>query len=531
MSSTQAISPPYKGQNSRVPSLLVENPFCERLLNFKTNEIGISLRPGNSIHTTLTTPTYTVNNLLHTDVYNASTASIFQLIKDGSDLRWVDITSAGTGTSVRLQAGKTASEVHTLFFKNYLFYFGDGDLAAGGAPGPQYYDGSAWGNVGYSWPSSFNPFGGCVFKNRAYFIGKSSATYGYSEIDSIAGTVTKVDLSSVISIKSELRIIRQISTNQGVSANNVLAFIFSSGEVLVYQGSFPNAPDWGLDSRFIIPTPVYQNSFVDAKGDSFIFTSSQILSLRNLFMSGYDKERDEGIGAEDEARWQQLVDGTKNAGSLPVPSIFKLIQGVYDEKNDRLIINIPFYVSPTSGAAQLNYSMQYIYDFSRGGWYEYNHYESYNAPTFGIVYKDSVVYVAYFNVNGAQTVKLDGATNFMDANLDGLTYVGIEYLMKSGPLPIPKFGANAIDGVEAISISDLYPQTSYKFIADLGRQTTEAQTLPDQGSSVAKPMMNVGLQGAITTQLQISGTSVEATLGLELYAFNIWYTAGGEASR
>ena len=128
-------------------------------------------------------------------------------------------------------------------------------------------------------------------------------------------------------------------------------------------------------------------------------------------------------------------------------------------------------------------------------------------------------------------VKIEGATAFVDDQLDGTGTNPIAYKLKSAPLPVSKFGVNAIGGIEAICKSDLYPQTSYKIIADLGRAESAGQTLPAQGATIQKPMMNVGFQDATVAQVQISGSSVSASIGLELYAFNIWFNKGQEGSR
>jgi hypothetical protein len=53
----------------------------------------------------------------------------------------------------------------------------------------------------------------------------------------------------------------------------------------------------------------------------------------------------------------------------------------------------------------------------------------------------------------------------------------------------------------------------------------------DQGSSIAKPMYNVGITASFT-QVEIEGTTISAADdGLELYAFNVWYDSGDKGSR
>lgn len=523
MATTQALPPPYKGQNDILPEISIQNPYCIRMKNFNNDGGALQLRKGHKkfaqVNTDITQP---LNIAAYGD-------ELFLLIDDSTvGLRWYDVSS-GTPVSVHTTVWGGDDEIHTLYFNGYLFYFGESGLSPGQS-GPQYYNGSAWGAAGYTW-SIGTPLGGAVYKNRAYFLDRGTTKYAYSEIDAISGATTTVDLATVISEKSDLAAIRSVSLSENVTQENVLAFIFSSGEILVYSGSYPDSASWQIISRLKVSPLLYVNSAIDAKGDTFLLTRSEILSLRNLIARGYNAEREEGIGAAVQDRWKQITAGIA-AATVGVNYFFK---GLYDEDRDRLIISVPQYVDPDTGVAAEGI-FQFIYDFVLGAWYEY--YQPDDGEDFVRVYsatyyeKGSYV-MSYARASGtkyATVHKLDSETNYLDDDIvSGES--GIEYEMLTAPLPIPKFGANAIDGVEAICKTDLYAQTNYKFIADLGRQSTSEQSISSQGTDVAKPMMNVGIQGAITVQLEISGTSVSSAEGLELYALNVWYAAGEKGSR
>ncbi len=80
--------------------------------------------------------------------------------------------------------------------------------------------------------------------------------------------------------------------------------------------------------------------------------------------------------------------------------------------------------------------------------------------------------------------------------------------------------------------TDLYAQANVKWIVDMGRTTSGNQPLPDQGGTIQRPMYNVGVNDAVYAQYQISGSTVTGkTVGLEIYALNVWYNQGQEASR
>ncbi len=529
MASTQILPPPYKGQNDQFPVISIQNPNCERMENMNNKGAILALRKGHDNFAMITGNAVALNLATYSSAFSSK---IFLLVQNTvaavPALRWYDITAGGAGTLVNTVAVGGDDEIQTLYYNGYLYYMGEVTLSGA----PQYYSGSAWGAAMMTW--AFNPFGGCVYKNRGYFLERQGTRYAYTGIDqvpTVANTPTTVDLASIISSPAYLYAIRSISTTQAVTPDNVLAFLFSNGEIIVYYGGpfgYPDGANWGTVSRFKISEMIYNNTFIDAKGDTFIFTKTEILSLRNLFLTGYDQERQNGIGASIQRRWAQIVQGL-TAFSIDTPTYIK---GVYDEKFDRLMLNLPKYVDPVTGAVVSNSSSQLIYDFILGGWYEYwQVYSPAGSTSLAACYNDGALYNSTQASGTAVVYKLDSLATYIDDDMAGTGAVGIAYKMRSAPLNIPKFGANAVDGVEAICKTDLYPQTNYKFIGDLGRVSTAAQVLPDQGSSVAKPMMNVGLQSVITTQLEISGTSVSSSLGLEIYALNVWYNQGPPASR
>lgn len=520
------LPPPFKGQNDQYPIIAISSPYCERMENFNNLDGSLKIRQGNDLFASTTVANYYGRGL---HVWDATTAELYATTTDfGTNFRIYDITT-GSFVLDDTSAAGAGNDVVSFFYNNLLIFCDSANNTT--------YNGSAFVDGAFTYSGSFFPYGGTEYKTRAYILSLNTTVFGYSGIDVTSGALTEVDLADQISYKAYISMIRPISMTQNLTAESVLSFIFSSGEILVYQGSFPNAPNWGRISRFKISKPIWLNAFVEAKGDSILLTESEILSLRNLFVSGYDKEKDEGIGSAISKRWRQCMQAYLNSGSLITTGVlYRYVKGVYDEKNDRIVISLPKYVDPDTGLLVENTLFQLIYDFNLGAWYEYVQRDSsVTSPivTSAAYYNDFVyiMVVSDSSQSSMQIMKLDSLATFLDDQLDGTGTVAIDYRLKTAPLPISKFGANAISGVEVICKSDLYPQTNYKFIADLGRQESGSQTIPAQGTSVAKPMMNVGIQGAITAQLQISGSSVSSTVGLELYGFNVWYEGGASGSR
>lgn len=514
------LPPPFKGQNDQIPTFSLENPFCARIQNLKNEKGIVSLREGNKKFAQVTSTAVYLTALAIAE-YDAK---LFMLVDDDSTgIRWYDISS-GTPSSVHtIGVLGGGSQIQTLYFNGYLFWFGEAAFLPS-ASGPVYYNGSVWGAAGWTYPGANSaPFGGAVYKNRAYIINRGSPDYYYTNIDAISGATTRVSLSSIVSQKADIFAIKSVSLSENVTQENLIAFLMSSGEILVYSGSYPNSETWRIAARLQTAPLLYTNSTIDAKGDTFLLTSTEILSLRNLIAKGYDAERREGIGAAIESRYKQIVQALSLAygGGRYIP----YIKGVYDKKNDRLVISFPYYVSPSVGLAQTGF-FQLIYDFSLGAWYEY--YQLSNDSTAWVnrdvvTWNDST-YVLSGAVNGstkyATVHQIEGKTDYLDDNINSGT-LGIPYKLTSAPHPLNRYGVVKTDGLEVIMKSDIYPTAKWRLIGDLGAQQTAEQVTSGNGSNVTKTFVNLGIESNLV-QYELSGTSTTSTVGLEIYGTNLW---------
>jgi len=121
----------------------------------------------------------------------------------------------------------------------------------------------------------------------------------------------------------------------------------------------------------------------------------------------------------------------------------------------------------------------------------------------------------------------EGATGFMDRKSDDSGDVGYDYNITSAPLSNGRAYIQKVEGMDVILNSDLYAQTSYKLIKDLGVAETSSQILSGvNADSLQKPFVNLGIEGSYV-QYKISGTTVTGkTTGLVLYGTNVWIEKG-----
>jgi hypothetical protein len=510
------LPPPYKGQNDQVPTFALQSPYCERMENFHNRNGVIQLRQGNSKLSDL--GSYFPYAL---EAYNSSMFAVcVDMSGVNNDTRFYDVTS---GLFVLVHTFVTVSTIpiRALYFRGYLYFFGNGNFDPA-VSGPRVYDGSAWGAAGYTWPTGFLPYGGCVHKNRAYFINYNSTSMAYSGVDLISGATTKVDLSGVITEAAKLAALCSVSLSQNVTQQSLFVAIFSNGDTLCYEGSYPDSSSWQIAARFRIPRLVYYNAYVEAKGDVFLLTVSDVLSLRNVIAQGYDAEKKAGIGAAISNRYRQFMKYLADTYGQQQ----QYITGTFDVDRDRLIINFPFFIDPIT--EDITQKMCYlIYDFTLGAWYEYTHTNSHNFNSIiKTVYFESNVYsivgISSGAARGAYLMMLEVlGTHLDDAVTNGPASIGIDYHLKSAPHPLNRFGVVRADGLEVIMKSDIYDTIEFKLIGDLGAQETAAQLTSGNGTEITKTLVNIGIEANLI-QYDISGTSEESIFGIEIHATNLW---------
>lgn len=526
---TQALTlpPPIQGQNDRIALAALQNPYCEFVQNFKP-ELGImKVKKGDLKYATVVSTTFvsTLGSALFTYQKADGSESLFAAYTDGITLQISDITAGGVGTNVyNTGFSIIPSAVHSVNFKGITFF-------PISATGLFQYNGTAWATSTYTFPSTYGPTSGTVHKNRIFFTLCNPATsqypiasYAYTELEAVTGATIEVDLSGITSQKGYLLGIRSISLSEGIQQENVAAFVFSTGEVLVYSGSYPDSPTWQIVGRFFIPRPVYRlniEPFVDAKGDSFVVTEIGPISLRTLFTQGATLAIEEGIGAAIKDRWSQVVKAIQANSYLNQNNV----RGVFDQKRNRLVFSFSRYADRT-GTLETK-ALFLIYDFRLQCWYEYV------ANIFDSPVDQSQVFTpAYFNstvvysTNTKAVMTLEGATDYMDDDTSG-NNVAIVYRLRSAPMPTQKTGITLFKGLEPIVKTDLYASTEYQAIGNFGGVESGFDLTEGDGVLVSKTFADVSLDDCTYVQYDIDGdTTALSTIGYELYGMNVWVAPG-----
>lgn len=517
-----SLPPPFRGIKDDIPAVVVESPFCSRSRNFNFDDATAKLRKGDFRHTNIPG-----EFILNTTTYGFGATQKMFIAYDsgtpGTGIKFADASSPGTPTDVFSAGGVGGDdEIHTLFFNNVLTYFGENSLTPTGVGNPQ-WDGTTWGMSGFVFPSGFLPFGGNSYNKRAYFIGRGSTKYGYGPVNGISGPVVLVDLAQIVSEKANLYAIRKVALSEGIQQKVVQCFIFDSGEVICFSGTYPNSTDWEEVGRFVIPRPIYYNTVVDAAGDSFIITESALVSLRSLFTQGVDLAGVRHISDEIKNRWEQVVGF--DWSTYGVNQIF--IKGVFDKKRNRIVILMPAWIDyPANAGPDPSYCHRLIYSFKTQSWTEHTVIQvNQGGSTSGTIFNRELYYGGFGGV-----MKAEGSSGYMDNQLEGingpvadLTYA---FDLIFAPLPVGKSYFAKAAGVDVFIESDMYDRVSYQFIGDLGFSTTGQQKVTQQAVTIQKPFVDLGIEGSFL-QLRISGSSTSGkTVGYELFSENIWAEQG-----
>lgn len=156
-----------------------------------------------------------------------------------------------------------------------------GDVMSGklflvnGVDDMQEYDGTTIGAATFSGGPS-EPFTYVkAYKSRIYAAEKNSQKVWYGPLAGITGSLTSFDLSLVGGFSGSLLAIKSLSRDGGKdNRDDMIAFIFTSGDVAVYSGSNPaDAAEWSLHGRFKIGRPLGKYAFHETETDLYVLTN------------------------------------------------------------------------------------------------------------------------------------------------------------------------------------------------------------------------------------------------------------------
>lgn len=252
------------------------------LVNWICGLLGVRLRKGNSAFATgIADPVETLMEFAPQDgsgreFFAAAGASIY------------DVSTAGAVGAAVLGSLTSAVWQHTMFTTSagsFLFMVNGADAA-------YHYNGSTWTAPAITNVASSDLITVTAHKNRLWFTQKNTLDAWYLPTSSVAGAAVKFPLGGLCKLGGSLTAIGSWSRDGGDGADDLLVFVTSEGEVLVYQGTDPaTAATWALVGVFRISRPITRRCFVKAGADLGVLTQDGPVSLTQVLPSAGSVQR------------------------------------------------------------------------------------------------------------------------------------------------------------------------------------------------------------------------------------------------
>lgn len=195
-----------------------------------------------------------------------------------------EVSTAGAATAI--ETDLTSNRWHGVQSRGRLLLASEGDEP------PQTYDGSTFAATGWTGtdldPETLTNV--ATWKQRAWYVQGGTGQAWYGAAGNITGTLKALDLSSVSPVGGSQVAIGSWSRDAAASSpDELIAFVFDSGAVLIYQGTDPSdAAAWSIAGRYVIAPPLGTDCLSRAAGDLLILTAQGYASVSRLAAAGRD---------------------------------------------------------------------------------------------------------------------------------------------------------------------------------------------------------------------------------------------------
>ena len=312
-------------------------------------------------------------------VYNGgSTSKMFAMA--GTSI--YDVTSTNGGA---VGASIFTSTNAKWYYTNVATPGGNYLYAVNGVDKPRLYDGTTWQAVdAVSAPISITGVTTTtlayvtLFKNRLWFIQSGTLKAWYLPTQAVGGLAQSVDLSAVAQLGGELWAMGTWTIDAGYGVDDLLVFVTTKGEVIVYRGTDPaSIATWSLVGVWQLGYPVSgtRKVFMKFAGDLLLICQDGVLPLSGALQSSRVQPQ---VALSYKIQW---------AVSESISSYYANFgwQFYYYASENQLWLNVP--VTGTS-AASVPTVNQYVMNTVTKNWCSYsgmnfNCIETFNNTPYG----------------------------------------------------------------------------------------------------------------------------------------------------
>lgn len=245
-----------------------------------------------------------------------------------------------------------------------------------------------------------------LFKNRLWMTQKNSFKVWYLATQSIAGSVSGIDLSTIFHLGGHLVGMTNWTIDNVSGINDYAVFITSEGEFAVYNGTDPSSADtWALVGVFRVGDPVGLRSFIKVGSDVIVVTEDGVFPLSKALLTERTQLNEAISNKITNLISSDVQSYSGNFGWQPI--LYPL--------GNKLFINVP----------QVENSVQYQYVMNTitGSWCRFT---GWNAACF-----ETMQNSLYFGGNGLVAV-CDTGTDDNGANINSSVKQAFSYFKQRG---------------------------------------------------------------------------------------------------
>ena len=261
------IPAPFGGINTRDAAVGLPQNYATILINWIPGPGYISTRG----------PTTQANAGVGTNIYSINTHP------NGDTLLG---TSAGAiwemGGGAALVTGLNGTDWHGNIFQ-------DRTILCSGFDTPRIYDGSAIATGSYSGSglTASNLYGSITFKGRVYYWEAAQRFFWYAAAAAFQGALSKYDVSTFCRTAGYIVSMCPMTNDGGNGPDDYLAILFSSGEVLMFQGDDPgSATSWQMIGSFLTAAMTGRRCWAIVGSATLVVTKQGVVDLAKALAVG-----------------------------------------------------------------------------------------------------------------------------------------------------------------------------------------------------------------------------------------------------
>lgn len=312
--------------------------------------------------------------------------------------------TAGGAVGAAVDSGHTNNRwQHTMFATSAGSFL----VAVNGADDPRNYDGTTWNTT----PAITGVTGGATtligvhaHKARLWFTQTGTLVAWYLGTSAIGGAATAFDIAPFADMGGYLVGTFTWTVDGGTGQNDLLVFLTSQGQAIIYSGITPGS-DFVLQGVYNIGRPIGRRCAMKYGGDLLVVTEDGYIPLSQVLPSTR--------GRSKQAYSMKITDAVKEV-TRSYKSNFGWEPLLYP-KQGYLLINVPY----GNGVF-----VQHVMNTDTGSW---TRFENQNASCWTL-FNDEL----YFGAAGGIIYKADTGTSDAGANINGFVTPAFSYFNSHG---------------------------------------------------------------------------------------------------